>query len=109
VKASGVAPDATVINFTHDYCFLRKGDANAVEMPNKMLQLLAYGLSIVKTGMPNAVKAEFIMSVETDPTLDAALDDCFRNFSCWQPSIRSFLAQHTAEARLTALRIEPGG
>jgi len=109
VKASGSAPNATVINFTHDYCFLRKGDADAVELPNKMLQLLAYQLPIVNAGMPNAVKAEFIMSVETDPALDAGIDDCFRDFSRWQPSIRTFLAQHTAEAPLAACRIdEPG-
>jgi|LauGreSBDMM110SN_4_FD.fasta_scaffold25650_2 hypothetical protein len=88
--------------------YQRKGDADAVELPNKMLQLLAYGLPIVKTGMPNAVKAEFIMSVESDPALDAAINDCFRNFSRWQPAIRSFLAQHTAEARLAALRVEHG-
>ena len=59
----------------------RKRDADAVELPSKMLQLLAYGLPIVKTAMPNAVKAEFIMSVQTDPALDAAIDGCFRNFS----------------------------
>ena len=86
----------------------RKRDADAVELPSKMLQLLAYGLPIVKTAMPNAVKAEFIILVQTDPALDAAIDGCFRNFSRWQPSIRSFLAQHKAEARLAALRIEPG-
>ena len=59
----------------------RKRDADAVELPSKMLQLLAYGLPIVKTAMPNAVKAEFIILVQTDPALDAAIDGCFRNFS----------------------------
>jgi hypothetical protein len=85
--------------------YVRKGDADAVELPNKVLQLLAYGLPIVKTGMPNAVKAEFVLSVEDDDALDAGIDACIRNFSGWQAGIRAFLAEHSAEARLTALRI----
>ena len=85
--------------------YVRKGDADAVELPNKVLQLLAYGLPILKTGMPNAVKADFVLSVEDDDALNAGINACIRNFSGWQSSIRAFLAEHSAEARLAALRI----
>jgi len=87
--------------------YRRKGDMNAVELPNKALQLLAHGLPIVKTGMPNAVAAPFIMSVDDDAALDAALHACRREFGGWQAQIQAFLAQHTAEARLAALGISP--
>lgn len=87
--------------------YRRKADMNAVELPNKALQLLAHGLPIVKTGMPNAVAAPFIMSVDDDAALDAALHACRREFSGWQAQIQAFLAHHTAEARLAALGISP--
>lgn len=89
--------------------YRRKGDADAVELPNKVLQLLGHGLPVVKTGMPNAVKAPFIMSADDNPSLDAAIAACRSNFGSWQPAIRSFLGQHTPQARLAALGIEPVG
>jgi hypothetical protein len=89
--------------------YRRKGDADAVELPNKVLQLLGHGLPILKTGMPNAIRAPFILSVDEDRSLDEAMAACLSNFEGWQPAIRAFLAAHTPEARLAALRIEPAG
>jgi hypothetical protein len=87
--------------------YRRKGDADAVELPNKLPQLLAYGLPILKTGMPHAVRSPFILPVEDDAALDAGIDACIREFWNWQPSISAFLGTHSAAARLKALRIEP--
>ena len=87
--------------------YRRKGDMDAVELPNKALQLLAHGLPIVKTGMPNAVPAPFIMSIDDEQALDAAMARCRSEFLAWQPQIRDFLAEHSAAARLKALGIEP--
>jgi hypothetical protein len=89
--------------------YRRKGDADAVELPNKVLQLLGHGLPIVKTGMPNAVRAPFIHSVDDNPSLDSAMSACIARFEEWQPAIQGFLAEHTPAARLAALRIEPVG
>ena len=82
---------------------------NAVELPDKALQLLAHGLPIVKTGMPNAVAAPFLLSFDDDAALDAAMEACRREFSEWQAQIQASLARHTAEPRLAALGISPAG
>jgi hypothetical protein len=87
--------------------YRRKGDADAVELPNKVPQLLAYGLPILKTGMPNAIDEPFVISVDDDQSLDAGIEACRSNFSTWQRRIQAFLGEHSASARLASLRVDP--
>ena len=85
--------------------YRRKGDVDATELPNKTLPLLSRGLPILKTGLPAMVRAPFILAVDDDDALDAAIKACRSNFDTWQPAIREFLASHRAVDRLGALGV----
>jgi hypothetical protein len=85
--------------------YRRKGDVDATELPNKTLPLLSRGLPILKTGLPAMVRAPFILAVDDDDELDAAINACRANFATWQPAIRDFVESHRTADRLEALGI----
>jgi hypothetical protein len=87
--------------------YRRKGDVDATELPNKALPLLSYGLPIMKCGLPNMIRAPFILPIDDDENLELAIRECRKSFSAWQPSIERFVSQHSPEARLRTLGIPP--
>lgn len=87
--------------------YRRKPDTDAAELPNKTLSLLSCGLPIMKTGLPNMVQAPFVMPVDTDPQLDAAIRGCRHNFGAWQEDIRCFVESHDRASRLRLLGVTP--
>jgi len=87
--------------------YRRKPDADAIELPNKALQMMAYGLPIIKSGMPHMLREPFILPIDEGESINTAVDNCIKSFHAWQPLIKQFMAKHTADARLQQLGIEP--
>jgi len=81
---------------------------NAVTLANKSMQLLAHGLPLVVSGMPNFLDLPFVVRLAECGGPDAALDRCIAGFEAWQRDIESFLSTNGPEARLRQLRIAPG-
>jgi hypothetical protein len=74
-------------------------EIDAIELPNRALQLLARGLPLLITGMPHFVAAPFVFRVATD----SCLQDISRvqaQFGNLQPGIEEFVSRHSAQARL---------
>ena len=87
--------------------YRRKSDTDATELPNKSLQLLSYGVPILKSGMPAMIRRPFIVPLDEGAGIEESIAACVRNFDAWQPAIRTFLEENSPAARLRALGIEP--
>jgi hypothetical protein len=87
--------------------YRRKGDTDATELPNKSLQLLSYGVPILKSGMPAMIRRPFILPLDEGAGIEEAVASCVANFDAWQPGIRAFLEENSPAARLHALGVEP--
>jgi hypothetical protein len=87
--------------------YLRTSDTAVTELPNKTLQLLSYGLPILKSGMPAMIRRPFIVPLDEGARIEESISACVRNFDAWQPAIRNFLEENSPASRLRALGIAP--
>jgi len=85
--------------------YRRMPTMDAIEMPNKLTQLLACGLPILKSGMPAMVRQPFICAIDDDQQFESSLNLCVQQFNNWQPDIRAFLETHSGAARLKTLGV----
>jgi hypothetical protein len=75
---------------------------DAIVLPNKALQLMARGLPLVITGMPEFVRLPFVFRL--DKCIKSDLDtlrEIHSRFYALQPSIKSFVDENSSEHRLT--------
>jgi hypothetical protein len=78
---------------------------DAVSLANKSLQLLSRGLPLLISGMPRFLERPFIVRIDGDSGIDAAIDSVSAGFGSWQPGIRQFLEEESPHARLRQLGI----
>jgi hypothetical protein len=78
---------------------------NAVTLANKSMQLLARGLPLMVSGMPNFLDLPFVVRMDGEAA-DSAIDRCIEGFEGWQGSIRAFLEANGPDDRLRQLGIE---
>lgn len=72
---------------------------DAISFPNKAFQLLAYGVPLLISGMPNFLKASFVFRTIGDAGDD--IDLIRRQFTQLQPVIQDFLSQNSPRHRLS--------
>jgi hypothetical protein len=77
-------------------------EVEAIMLPNKALQLLARGLPLVISGMPDFIAAPFVFRVTRDCTAQD-LERIGERFDALQPDIERFVAEHAPQARLEQL------
>ena len=80
---------------------------NAVSLANKSMQLLAHGLPLVVSGMPNFLDLPFVVRLAESGGPEAAVDRCLAGFDGWQRDIEEFMAANGPGARLRQLGIAP--
>jgi hypothetical protein len=78
---------------------------NAVTLANKSMQLLARGLPLMVSGMPNFLDLPFVVRME-GADAGSAIERCIEGFEGWQASICAFLAANGPDDRLRQLGIE---
>ena len=78
---------------------------NAVTLANKSMQLLAHGLPLMVSGMPNFLDRPFVVRLGNSAGYDAAIDRCIAGFESCQREIEAFLAANGPDARLRQLGI----
>jgi len=84
------------------YRFRRKIDA--AELPNKALQILARGLPLIISGMPNFVEQPFIFRIRrSKDSYETSIATVIKQFFELQPDIKTFVSMHTPEKRLAQL------
>jgi len=101
--------DLTGLNFEGTLAafipYVTQSSTDAITLSNKALRLLANGLPLLITGMPNFLEAPFVLkagkTIEEDLKLIASLP---KVFSRVQPSIRDFVNQNTGQNRYEQLR-----
>lgn len=76
-------------------------EINAIVLPNKGLQLLARGLPLVISGMPEFIQEPFVFRLTGDSGSDMLLFERIRaQFPQLQPGIQRFVESNTAKHRL---------
>jgi len=76
-------------------------DIEVISLPNKALQLLARGLPLAITGMPNFIKEPFVFPLSGDLDKDLkTIHQIKDNFSDIQPSVREFVDNNSGSQRL---------
>jgi len=73
---------------------------DAIVLPNKALQLLGYGLPLLITGMPHFPNEPFVYRLDRGDPIEV-VQRAGREFDNVQAAIRSFVAGHTPQARLS--------
>jgi hypothetical protein len=73
---------------------------DAIVLPNKALQLLGYGLPLLITGMPHFPDEPFVYRLDRGDPIEV-VQRAGREFENVQAAIRSFVAGHTPQARLS--------
>ena len=85
--------------------YVTQSSTDAITLSNKALRLLANGLPLLITGMPNFLKASFVLragkTIAEDLELIASLPEIFSRV---QPSIRNFVNQNTGQERYEQLK-----
>lgn len=76
-------------------------ELDVISLPNKVLRILACGLPLAITGMPNFIAKPFVFRLDQYPkSAIETLQTVHRQFAHLQPSIREFVATNGPEARL---------
>ena len=75
----------------------------AIELPNKALHFLSRGIPILASGMPNLIQQPFIQQMHDCESYETGLEKCIKNFNSWQPLIKVFVEENSAQSRLSAL------
>ena len=85
--------------------YVTQSSTDAITLSNKALRLLANGLPLLITGMPNFLEAPFVLkagnTMEQDLELIASLPKIFTRV---QPLIKDFVNQNTGQERYEQLR-----
>lgn len=77
----------------------------SVTLANKSMQLLARGLPLLISSMPEFVRKPFILRLDGDEPISAVLDRCRAHFAGWQPEIEAFVRENSPESRLKQLGV----
>lgn len=73
---------------------------DVITFPNKMIRLLAKGIPIAITGMPNFIEAPFIFRLDNQEEYAMnTIKQINAQFDIMQPTIREFVNTNTADAR----------
>jgi hypothetical protein len=88
--------------------YRRTPAVNAVTLANKSMQLLARGLPLMISAMPNYLEQPFIVRMDSPDGISGAIQRIQAGFIPWQPMIRAFLDGHSPESRLSALGFRVG-
>jgi hypothetical protein len=83
--------------------YRRNKATDAVTLANKSMRMLACGLPLLITGMPNFLRREFIVRADEECDPARALERCRLGFLRWQPAIRDFCAENGPEAAIRTL------
>jgi hypothetical protein len=75
-------------------------DLDAITLPNKALQLLARGIPLLISGMPDFIRAPFVVRADADADGVLYLRE---NHAALQPAIREFVARNGPAQRLAQL------
>lgn len=78
----------------------------SVTLANKSMQLLARGLPLLISSMPEFVRKPFILRLDGDEPMAAVLDRCRAGFAAWQPGIEAFVLENSPESRLKQLGVK---
>jgi len=74
----------------------------AISLPNKSVQLLARGLPLLVSGMPNFIRRSFIFQINEKDFVEK-VEMCRMNFWYLQPKIKDFVKLNSPLARLSQL------
>jgi hypothetical protein len=81
----------------------------SVTLANKTMQLLARGLPLLISSMPEFVRKPFILRLDGEEPIDAVLDRCRDGFVGWQREIEAFVAENSPDSRLKQLGVKADG
>lgn len=81
----------------------------SVTLANKSMQLLARGLPLLISSMPEFVRQPFILRLDGDEPISSVLDRCRAGFAGWQAGIESFVQANSPESRLKQLGVTADG
>ena len=87
--------------------YRRSPAQDSVTLANKSMQLLARGLPLLVSAMPNFLEADFVFRLDGPGGVDQAVDDCRAAFDRVQPAIRSFLEDQSPASRLRQIGVPP--
>jgi hypothetical protein len=88
--------------------YRRTPAVNAVTLANKSMQLLARGLPLMISAMPNYLEQPFIVRMDSPDGISGAIQRIQAGFLPWQPMIKVFLDDHSPKSRLMALGFPNG-
>jgi hypothetical protein len=81
----------------------------SVTLANKSMQLLARGLPLLISSMPEFVRKPFILRLDGEEPIPAVLDHCRAGFMGWQREIEAFVLENSPESRLKQLGVKTDG
>jgi hypothetical protein len=81
----------------------------SVTLANKSMQLLARGLPLLISSMPEFVQKPFILRLDGEAPITTVLERCRAGFLGWQPGIREFVESNSPASRLKALGVTADG
>ncbi len=106
IEYHGIAPlddlplERVIVGFIPNKVGLAENDA--IVLPNKALQLMARGLPLAITGMPDFASQPFVFRLDMGMSSDLnTLREIESSFYALQPSIKAFVDENSAEQRLT--------
>jgi hypothetical protein len=76
---------------------------DAIAIANKTFQLVARGLPLMISGMPDFLPLPFVVRLDAGLTTDQALGIVEREVENWQPHMRAFIEANPPESRLEPL------
>jgi hypothetical protein len=86
--------------------YRRTPAVDAVTLANKSMQLLARGLPLMISAMPNFLEEPFIVRMDSSGGIGGAVERIREGFLPWQPKIRAFLANHSPLSRVSQLGLD---
>lgn len=81
----------------------------SVTLANKSMQLLARGLPLLISSMPEFVQKPFILRLDGEVPIATVLERCHAGFLGWQSDIRAFVESNSPASRLKALGVTADG
>jgi hypothetical protein len=81
----------------------------SVTLANKSMQLLARGLPLLISSMPEFVRQPFILRLDGEEPIPTVLDRCKAGFVGWQPQIEAFVRANSPDSRLKQLGVKTDG
>jgi hypothetical protein len=81
----------------------------SVTLANKSMQLLARGLPLLISSMPEFVQKPFVLRLDGEEPIASVLARCRAGFSGWQQGIREFVEANSPASRLKQLGVTADG